>query len=90
MCSTDVIAIFAPRCLGSAAMVCIVSRDGLEQQIVDDALVLIGDVGDLGWQREDDVEVWDGQQLGCPRFHPLPRRGRLMWWTAPAPGISVP
>ena len=26
---------------------------GLEQDVVDDCLVLIGDIGNLAWQRED-------------------------------------
>jgi len=30
---------------------------GLEQQVVDRGLVLVGDVGDFGRQREYDVEV---------------------------------
>jgi hypothetical protein len=30
-----------------------------EQQVVDDRLVLVGDRGDLGRQREDDVEIAD-------------------------------
>jgi len=30
---------------------------GLEQDVVDHGLVLVGDVGDLGRQREHDVEV---------------------------------
>ena len=33
----------------------------LEQQIIDHGLVLVGDVGDGRRQREDDVEVADGQ-----------------------------
>jgi hypothetical protein len=54
----------APRCLG-------VSRDRhhrlrcrAEQQIVEDRLVLPGDVGNLGGKREDDMEVADRQQVG--------------------------
>jgi hypothetical protein len=30
---------------------------GLEQNVVDHGLVVIGDVGDLRWQREHDMEV---------------------------------
>jgi hypothetical protein len=30
---------------------------GLEQKIIDDRLVVIGDVGDRPWQGEDDVEI---------------------------------
>jgi hypothetical protein len=43
----------------------------LEQQVVDDGLVLVGDVADRGRQREDYVEVWDRQQLGFPVGKPL-------------------
>jgi hypothetical protein len=35
---------------------------GLKQQTVHRSLVLEGDVGDLGRQREDDVEVADRQR----------------------------
>jgi len=45
-----------------------IGRDGdqglggsLEQDVVDRGLVVIGDVGDLGRQREHDVEVRDRQ-----------------------------
>jgi hypothetical protein len=34
----------------------------LEQQVIDDSFVLVGDVGDLGRQREDDVEISNRQQ----------------------------
>jgi hypothetical protein len=30
---------------------------GAEQKVVDDRLVLVGDRGDLGRQREDDMEI---------------------------------
>ena len=39
-------------------------RGGLEQEIVDHGLVLVGDGSDLGGQREDNVEIGDLQQLG--------------------------
>src|SRR5712671_2077653 len=45
-----------------------------EQQIVDHRLVLVGDWGDLGWQREDQVEVADRQQIGLAGGKPVPRR----------------
>ena len=32
---------------------------GAEQQVIDGRFVLIGDRGDLGRQREDDVEIAD-------------------------------
>jgi hypothetical protein len=48
-----------------------IGRDGqhrlrrrLEQQVVDRRLVVEGDVGDLGRQREDNVEVADRQKVG--------------------------
>src|SRR3990170_2239589 len=60
------------------AEVLAVSRDaqhrlaaGLEQGVIDHRLILISNVTDLGWQREDDVEVWNGQQFSRARFHPL-------------------
>ena len=34
---------------------------GLEQDVVDHGLVVVGDVSDLSWQREHDVEVRDRQ-----------------------------
>jgi hypothetical protein len=40
--------------------------DGLEQQVVDDGLVLIGEIAQLLGQREHDVEVVDRQELGLP------------------------
>ena len=67
----------APRCLGSAAIVSMRLGRGAEQQVVDRGLVLIGDVGDLGRQREDDVEVADRQQIGLARGEPIPCRRAL-------------
>src|SRR5205823_4984045 len=58
--STAVKPMRAPRCLGSAAMVSSLSA----QQVVHHRLVLVGDRGDLGRQREDQVEVADRQQIG--------------------------
>ena len=37
---------------------------GAKQQVVDHCLVVVGDWGDLGRQREDQVEVADRQQIG--------------------------
>ena len=45
-----------------------------EQQVVNRRLVVQGDVGDLGGQREDHVEVADRQQVGLTRGEPLARR----------------
>jgi hypothetical protein len=49
----------------------------LEQQVVDHALVLIGDLGDPRWQGEDQVEVSDGQQFGLAIGQPAPGRRAL-------------
>ena len=38
-----------------------------EQQIVDHALVLVGDIGDRRRHGEDDMEIANGQQLGLAR-----------------------
>ena len=38
-----------------------------EQQVVDHRLVLVGDRGNLGGQRENDVEITDRQQIGLAR-----------------------
>ena len=75
--STAVMPMRAPRCLGSAAIVSMRLGRGAEQEVVDHRLVLVGDVGDLGRQREDDVEVADRQQIGLARGEPLPCRRAL-------------
>jgi len=48
-----------------------------EQEVVDDGLVLVGDRGDLGRQREDDMEIADRQQIGLARREPILRRRPL-------------
>ena len=55
-----------------------VGRDGdqglgrcLEQQVVDDGLVLVGDVGDGRRQREHDMIVRHRQQIGLARGQPV-------------------
>jgi hypothetical protein len=53
---------------------------GLEQQIIDDRLVLIGDVGDRGRQGEDDMEIRHGQEFGLAVGQPLPGSGGLALW----------
>ena len=63
--------ILAPRCLGSAAIVSVASAAALNSRVVDDRLVLVGDIGDRRRQREDDVEVGDRQQLGFALGEPL-------------------
>jgi len=50
---------------------------GAEQQVVDHRLVLIGDRGDLGGQREDHVEIADRQQIGLARRKPVRCRRTL-------------
>ena len=52
-----------------------------EQQVVDDRLVLVGDRGDLGRQREDHVEIADRQQVGLAGREPILRRRALALWT---------
>jgi hypothetical protein len=48
-------------------------RRRLEQGVIDDRLVGVGDVGDLRRQREDDVIIRHRQQLGPPRLQPVVR-----------------
>lgn len=50
---------------------------GLEQQAIDRRLVLERDVGDLGRQREDDMEVADREQVGLAFGEPRSRGGPL-------------
>src|SRR6478672_362727 len=50
---------------------------GAEHEVVDDRLVLVGDRGDLGRQREDDVEIADRQQIGLAGREPILRRRAL-------------
>jgi hypothetical protein len=54
-----------------------------EQQVVDDSLVVESDVGDLGGEREDDVEVSDRQQVGLALGQPCARGGALALGTVP-------
>ena len=44
-------------------------RGGIEQEVIDHRLVLVGDGSDLGEQRENDREVRDLQQLGLALRH---------------------
>ena len=67
----------APRCLRIGGDGQHRLRRRLEQQVVDQRLVLEGDVGDLGRQREHDVEVADRQQVGLALGKPCPRRRAL-------------
>ena len=52
-------------------------RRHLEQQVVDERLVLQGDVGDLGRQGEHDMEVADRKQVRLALGKPCPRPGAL-------------
>jgi hypothetical protein len=52
-------------------------RSRLEQQVVNDRLVVPSNVGDLGWQREDDMEVADRQQIGLTLGKPGASRRAL-------------
>ena len=47
---------------------------GAEENAVDDALVLVGDGGNLFGEGEDDVEIPDGQQFALARLRAT-RRG---------------
>ena len=67
VCSTAVIPIRAPRCCGSAAIVIMGLGRRPEQQVVHRGLVVEGDVGDLGGDGEDHVEVANGGGQGRAR-----------------------
>ena len=56
---------------------------GFEQQVIDDGLVLKGDVGDRPRQREDDVEIGHGQEFGLAIGQPFLGRGGLALRTVP-------
>ena len=73
----------APRCFGIGGDRQHRLRRRLEQQVVDRGLVVEGDVGDLGGQREDDVEVADRQQVGLALGQPGARGGALALGAVP-------
>ncbi len=50
---------------------------GFEQQVIDDRLVLIGDVGDRSRQGEDDMEIRHGQEFGLAVGQPFLGSGGL-------------
>ena len=54
-----------------------------EQQVIDHGLVLPGEVGDLGRQGEDDMEIADRQKVGLPFGQPGPRSCALALGTMP-------
>ena len=53
---------------------------GLEQKIVDQRLVLVGDIGDGDRQCEHHVEVWHRQQFGFALSKPLTCSSALTLW----------
>ena len=58
---------------GSAAMVRASGRRP-EQQVIDDAPVLVGECADRRRQGKKDVEVGDGEQFGLTGGQPFPGR----------------
>lgn len=58
-------------------------RRGFEQQVINDRLVLEGDVGHRGWEREHDVEVTDRKKVGLALRKPGPRSCALALRTVP-------
>ena len=63
----------APRVLGIGGDGKQCLRRRAEQQVVDHRLVLVGNWGDLGRQREHQVEIADRQQIGLARGKPVAR-----------------
>jgi len=59
---------------------------GFEQQVIDDRLVLLGDVGDRSRQGEDDMEIGHRQQLGSVG-EPLLGGGLALWAMPIATGV---
>ena len=64
-------------------------RRRAEQQVVDGGLVVEGDVGDLGRQGEDDVEVSDRQQVGLALGQPGARGGALALGAVPVAAAVI-
>jgi hypothetical protein len=60
-----------------------------EQQVIDDSLVVERDVGDLGRQGEDDVEVSDRQQVGLALGQPGARGGALALGAVPVAAAVI-
>ena len=56
---------------------------GFEQQVIDDRLVLIGNVGDRSRQGEDDMEIGHGQEFGLAVGQPLLGSRGLALWAMP-------
>lgn len=64
-------------------------RRRLEQQIIDQRLVLVGDLRDLGGQREHDMEVTHGEQVSFPFGQPCARGSALTLGTMPVAAAVV-
>ena len=64
-------------------------RGRLEEEVVDDSLVAEGDGGDLGRQREDDVEVADREQVRLALSQPGARRRALTLGAVPVAAAVV-
>src|SRR5262245_44008575 len=62
---------------------------GLEEEIIDYGLVLVGDGADLGGQREDDVKIGDLEQLGLALLHPGKCLTALALWTVTVATAAV-
>ena len=60
-----------------------------ESAVVHHRLVVEGDGGDLGRQREHDVEVTDGQEVSLPLGEPRARGCPLTFWTMPISAAVV-
>jgi hypothetical protein len=56
---------------------------GFEQQVIDDRLVVIGDVGDRSRQGEDDMEIRHGQEIGLAVGQPFLGSSGLALWAMP-------
>jgi hypothetical protein len=61
----------------------------VEQQAVDHGLVLVRDVGDGRWQREDHVVVLHRQQIGLPGVEPALGGTALALRAVPVPARVV-
>src|SRR5262245_14782490 len=56
---------------------------GLEQEVIEDAFVLIGQGRNRLWDREDDVKVGRREQFRPPRLQPLGAGQGLTFGTMP-------
>lgn len=60
-----------------------------EQQIVEQRLVLPGDVGNLGWKREDDMESANRQEISLALGQPAARGGALALGAVPVAAAVI-